>query len=126
MPTKRVFFLLLISLWVTEPFLSLTTLHTQTHHICQTCGMEDTCGDICCCIDSKTLCGHFSGLYPAGCTPDSARQLFFSQSATKFMPPTQPNLYRADLTRSLVVGHSFCPSPTSEILTPPPQLDHFA
>ena len=125
MPIKRVFFLLLISLWVTEPFLSLTTLYTHTHHICQTCGMEDMCGDVCCCADAQAVCGHLSGLYPAGCTPDSARQLFFSQSATKFMPASQPRIYRADLKRAVTATLTFFPSPASEIFTPPPESDHF-
>jgi hypothetical protein len=125
MPTKRVFFLLLISLWVTEPFLSVAALKTQTHHICQTCGMEDMCGDVCCCADAQAVCGHLAGLYPSGCTPDSARQLFFAQSADKFMPTIQLHIYRADITLLIETAFKFCPSPTSEIFTPPPQLVHF-
>jgi hypothetical protein len=123
---KRIFFLLLISLWVTEPFLGLTTLHTHVQHICQTCGMEDMCGDVCCCSDAKAICGHLSGLYPAGCTPDSSRQLFFFQSAEKFMPSQQPLVYRSDLKLPVIITFNFCPSPTSEIFTPPPELVHFA
>ncbi|HXL72809.1 MAG TPA: hypothetical protein VN963_04205, partial [bacterium] len=76
MPARKIFFLLLISLWVAEPFLSLAAPQSHVHHICPNCGMEDTCGDICCCVNAKAMCGHFPGLYPAGCTPDSAGNLF--------------------------------------------------
>ncbi|HTA77069.1 MAG TPA: hypothetical protein VK791_07925 [bacterium] len=126
MPTKRILFLILISLWVTEPFLSVAALKTQTHHICQTCGMEDMCGDVCCCADTNAICGHHAGVYPAGCTPDSARQLFFAQSAEKFIPSVHPEVFRVDLRLPLAIAFNFCPSPTSEIFTPPPKSDHFA
>jgi hypothetical protein len=126
MPAKRIFFLLLMSLWVTEPFLSSAALKTsQVHHICQTCGMEDMCGDVCCCVEAKTLCGHLTGLYPAGCTPDSARQLFFSPSATKFMPSSPTALFRADLIQPVLIGFIFRPNPPSDIFTPPPKMDYF-
>src|ERR1700722_10940923 len=116
---KQIFFLLLISLWVTEPFLSSAALKTnRVHHICQTCGMEDMCGDVCCCVEAKALCGHLSGLYPAGCTPASARQLFFSQTTTKLMPSSQPALFRVDLTRPVMVGYRFLPTPPTDIFTP--------
>jgi hypothetical protein len=126
MPAKRIFFLLLISLWVTEPFLSSAALRTNpVHHICQTCGMEDMCGDVCCCADAKAICGHLAGLYPAGCTPDSERQLFFSQSTDKWMPSSQPALFRVDLKRPVVAGYNFLPAPSADIFTPPPKMDRF-
>lgn len=128
MPIKRIFFLILISLWVAEPFLSLTALKAgPTHRICRTCGMEDMCGDTCCCAQSKNLCGGVRhGLYSAGCTPDSARNLFFSQGADKFMPQTRPVLFRLDLARRVMVEVPFIPASPRFLFTPPPKLDHFA
>jgi hypothetical protein len=126
MPVRKLFFLLLITLWVTEPFLSLATPQNHVHHICPNCGMEDMCGDICCCINAKAMCGHFSGLYPAGCMPDSARNLFFAQSAVKFLPASQPALFQVDLKRTVVVCFSFLPIPLTDKFSPPPKLDHFA
>jgi hypothetical protein len=125
MSARKIFLLLLITLWVAEPFLSLAAPQTHVHHICPNCGMEDMCGDICCCVNAKAMCGHFSGLYPAGCTPDSAQNLFFAQSATKFLPSSPPALFRVDLKRTLVALCSFVPIPPIDVFSPPPKLNYF-
>jgi hypothetical protein len=126
MPVRKIFFLLLITLWVAEPFLSLATPRNHLHHICPTCGMEDMCGDICCCVNGKALCGRLSGLYPAGCTPDNAQTLFSPQSAVKFLPASQPALFRVDLKRAVMICSSFLPVAPSDVISPPPRLEYFA
>jgi len=126
MPARKLFFLLIMTLWVAEPFLSLMTPKIQVHHICPNCGMEDMCGDVCCCVNAKAMCGHLPGFYPAGCTPDNAQNLFFAQSAIKFLPFAQPALFRVDLKRAIVICTSFLPIPPADVFSPPPRLDHFA
>jgi|GEM_PF-2151566 hypothetical protein len=125
MSARKVFLLLLITLWAAEPFLSLATPQSHVHHICPNCGMEDMCGDICCCVNAKAMCGYLSGLYPAGCTPDGAQNLFFAQSVAKFLPASQPALFRVDLKRAVVICFSFVPIPPADVFSPPPKLDSF-
>jgi hypothetical protein len=126
MPARKLFFLLIVTLWVAEPFLSLMTPQIQVHHICPNCGMEDMCGDVCCCVNAKALCGHLPGLYAAGCTPDNTHNLFFAQSAVKFLPAAQPALFRVDLKRAIAVCSSLLPIPPTDKFSPPPELDLFA
>jgi hypothetical protein len=126
MPVRKLFFLLIMTLWIAEPFLSLMAPKIQVHHTCPNCGMEDMCGDICCCVNAKTLCGHLPGLYAAGCTPDSTRNSFFAQSAVKFLPASHPALFRMDLKRTFAFLSVFLPSPPVDQFSPPPKSDYFA
>lgn len=121
---NRLALIFLIGFVVSEPFLALTVV-PKHHRVCRTCGMEDMCGDVCCCAGSQNLCGHHNaGLFAAGCTPDSARQFFFSQSAVKFLPTTLPLLFRRDLNQSLTTTFEFLPTPLSDHFSPPPEMDH--
>jgi hypothetical protein len=124
MPVRKLFFLLMITLWVAEPFLSLATPQVHVHRVCPNCGMEDMCGDVCCCVDARAMCGHLPGFYPAGCTPDNAQNLF-AQSAIRFLPSNPPVLFRVDLKRDIAVCFSFLPIPSEDKFSPPPKLEHF-
>jgi len=128
MPAKRIFLLLLVTFWVAEPFLSLVALHTHLQHrFCSNAAMDEMGSEPCCSINSNHLCSQrLSGLYSAGCTPDSARNLFFAQGAVKFLPPSQPLLFRMDLKQAVALLSSYLPVPSTDVISPPPELDHFA
>ena len=119
---RRIFVLLLMTLWIAEPFGGLTTIQKHVPRVKNNVWDDDSF----CCAYGKTMCGHLSGFFPTGCTPVSGHPLYFSQSTPKFMPSFQSSLFRIDLKRPVVVGFIITPHHTPEIFTPPPKLDHFA
>ncbi len=129
MSLKNLLFLSLISFWIFEPFLAFTAMPNPSKHgICSTCGMEDTCDEVCCCVgDSMTFCRqHAPGLYAAGCTPDHARNQFFSQSQAPYFIPVRYLLVRRDSIQPLASKSAFIPTPPHSIFSPPPELEHLS
>ena len=118
--------LLVTTLWLTQPFMGLATLSgpNQKQMVCSTCGMHDTCDEVCCCVGESMACGHHEpGLYAAGCTPDHDRTLFFAQEQIPTLGVSIPPLFRLDLAQTLIVKALFSPAPPPQSILSPPELD---
>ncbi len=127
MKTKVILLSVGILLWVSEPFLVLARpLHNAKSSICATCHMKNKCGAVCCCSNVKSVdpdCyRHFPGLYAPGCSPDQSAAHFLGQNTAKWFAPSQPWIAPIPAQRRFASVFVSVPSPTIDLLNPPPEF----
>jgi hypothetical protein len=116
------FFCLLVLL--AEPFSQvLASAKPGKNQVCSTCGMKNTCGDVCCCTHSKKSridTGRSTCLYAPGCLPDGSKSSFVSSSLAKWIP-TKTSFFSLVVKIESIDFSNLVSSFHSDILSPPPE-----
>jgi hypothetical protein len=123
MSLKHAFLLLLVFLWVAEPFTGLPLSQDKTATKIR-CHMKNPCHMACCChAGSASLlsCDGQLGFYDGGCKPKESHALTSSQSLAKWFAPAGLFHFPTASTDRFTVSFISLSTPPDFHITPPPR-----